>query len=208
MNRDDEAELFKVHKGKPFFATFIGGEWHGERKRLRRPLVDTLNVAKPPRYLGNNFYDQNVGNLEYDDYRLERLGDELFYVHKDWLSEWPANKDKPYETRNQRLMREEKERQGGPRDLVEEGVIGHSPEVLEKFSLPDKIGRAGTEASEYEVGDSYPKYVTEDDLVRKDFEIYGVAFIVNGKRVDPRHVKMMVKTKNPLMIPFKDLIDS
>jgi hypothetical protein len=49
---------------------------------------------------------------------------------------------------------------------------------------------------------------TEDEQAQLDFKLYGIAFLVDGKRVDPKRVKMMVRTKNPLTISLKDILDA
>lgn len=197
---DNQPEVdFTRHTGKPVLVKFIGGEWHGEIKRLRRPLTQATSVARPPKYLGNNFYEASPGAIEYDTYFLRQDGPDVFYVHESIVDGFPANKNMHYETRNARKMKEERA-SGGPRDLVEEGIIGHSPEMIERLS----------EVSEYKVGDEYPKFVkksvSEEELAKADFEKYGIAIMVDGKRVEPKRVRLLVNIKNPLSITLKDLL--
>lgn len=254
---EDETPI--LHTGKPVKVKWLGGESHGQEGVLRRPIKREVETAAPPLYKGNNFYDPTPGNLHYDHYFLRDHEGELYYVHENWLDDFPANIDKPFETTNQRLIREEKER-GGPVDLVEgEGV----PPEIKKHMNQNLVGRCdtclrgvfaerwiGTKCnrvkqigvcegtirpieeftSASKVRDSKPKddkFVdpmeeswnkvekrrsevdkrVESHLAEKDFEEHGIAFLVDGKRVDPRRVKMMVRTKNPLSISLQDIID-
>lgn len=141
-----------IHRGKRVKVKWLGGESHGQEGALRRPIKPVTETAAPSRYLGNNFYDANVGNLKYDQYHLRAHGEDLYYVHKDWLDEFPANIDKEYETTNQRLIREELEH-GGPMDLVEgkdtpleikefmnQNLVGRCNKCLRPYFVKERIG--------------------------------------------------------------------
>lgn len=194
-----EPEFLK-HIGTRKRVKFVGGEWHGESKMLRSPINPISEIAKPSKYLGNNQWDSSVGGIEYDTYHLREFEDNLYYVHESWVDGWPGNINDEYETSNHRKIREERER-GGPRDLISDGVIGHSPEVAEAFKKQiDDLNM-----DEQTISRSY--VIPEDELARRDFDIYGIAFMIDGKRVDPHRVKMMVNTKKPLTLSLEDIID-
>lgn len=229
-------EVIKIHQGKPVMIQYVGGEHHGERVRLRRPLKKSNEVAKPTRYLGNNFYDATT-DIGYETYVLMDFNGELYYVVREWLEDFPDCINREHEPTNHRLIREERER-GGPKDLVESGtqkekeflsqnVVGRCNKCLRATFNSNDIGnKCGAikpnlkkcDGTFVLIADMSPTRsvvkavptetrLTEQDKMQADFEEFGIAFLVDGKRVHPAKVRMMVRTKNPLTISIKDLID-
>lgn len=111
---DDSSSDPKIHTGRKTLVTFIGGDYHGDTKQLRAPIRSTTEVAKPPKYLGNNFYEASVSALGYETYILTYYNDKPYYVLKSLLDDFNKDPEKiltqKFETTNQRLIREEQER--------------------------------------------------------------------------------------------------
>lgn len=102
----------KKHIGKRTTIKYIGGNYHGKRKVLRAPLRDVIQVANPPRYLGNNQYDSNIIGYETYYLRLDSAGESV-YVWEDWLEDWNRDQaeviNREFESSNARAIRIENE---------------------------------------------------------------------------------------------------
>jgi hypothetical protein len=115
MADEDDALKPKLHIGKKYIVTYVGGDWHGEKKQVRAPIRESVEVARPPRYLGENYYDAMPSGIGYDTYILLYHADEPYYVINDLVDDFKKNSqevlERHIETTNQRLIRVEKEKQ-------------------------------------------------------------------------------------------------
>lgn len=112
-----------MHKGRQTNIMYVGGDYNGDLKRMRAPINPIVEVAKPPRYLGDNNYDGNISSLGYQTYHLRELDGIKYYVWSEWLEDWHNDPNsclgREYETDNQRAMRLEEEEKERHRKEVE-----------------------------------------------------------------------------------------
>lgn len=113
-----------MHKGRQTKIIYIGGDYNGELKQMRAPINPVVEVAKPPKYKGNNFYDGAISALGYQTYHLREHNGVKYYVWSEWLKMWDDGEQEylltcDYETDNQRAMRLEEEQREREREEAE-----------------------------------------------------------------------------------------
>lgn len=113
----------KKHIGKRTRIKYIGGDYHGEEKQVRAPIREVVEVARPPKYLGENHYDPNI--IDYQTYFLfwDDDTDTWVYVWSEWADDYkkdPASVvSREYESDNNKAIRLEREEQERTRKLME-----------------------------------------------------------------------------------------
>jgi hypothetical protein len=113
----------KKHIGKRTRVKYIGGDYHGEEKQVRAPIREVVEVARPPKYIGDNQYDPN--RLDYQTYFLfwDDDTDTWVYVWSEWADDYKKDPvsvtSREYESDNNKAIRLEKEEQERIRKLME-----------------------------------------------------------------------------------------